>query len=43
MLCTGAEIDCTDMHGNTPLHVAARFGHELLIVTLISNGADIAK
>ncbi|TNN02474.1 hypothetical protein fugu_009961 [Takifugu bimaculatus] len=39
----GAEIDCEDKNGNTPLHIAARYGHELLINTLITNGADTAK
>lgn len=40
---TGAEIDSEDKNGNSPLHIAARYGHELLINTLISNGADVAK
>ena len=39
----GGEIDCVDKDGNTPLHVAARHGHELLINTLITSGADTAK
>lgn len=39
----GADIDCEDNNGNTPLHIAARYGHELLINTLITNGADTAK
>lgn len=39
----GAEIDCEDKNGNTPLHIAARYGHELLINTLITNKADTAK
>lgn len=39
----GAEIDCEDKNGNTPLHIAARYGHELLINTLITNRADTAK
>uniref|UniRef100_A0A8C8SHA1 Ankyrin repeat domain 52 n=1 Tax=Pelusios castaneus TaxID=367368 RepID=A0A8C8SHA1_9SAUR len=36
-------IDCADKYGNTPLHVAARYGHELLISTLMTNGADTAR
>ncbi|XP_075055692.1 serine/threonine-protein phosphatase 6 regulatory ankyrin repeat subunit C isoform X2 [Mixophyes fleayi] len=40
---TGSEIDCSDKYGNTPLHVAARYGHELLISTLMTNGADTAR
>lgn len=39
----GAIIDCEDKNGNTPLHIAARYGHELLINTLITSGADTAK
>lgn len=40
---TGGEIDCADMYGNTPLHVAARYGQELLISTLLTNGAEKAR
>lgn len=43
MSFAGGEIDCVDKDGNTPLHVAARYGHELLINTLITSGADTAK
>lgn len=45
ILClpTGGEIDCVDKYGNTPLHVAAKYGHELLISTLMTNGADTAR
>lgn len=39
----GGEIDCVDIHGNTPLHLAARCGQELLISSLLSNGADKTK
>lgn len=37
---TGGEIDCVDSNGNAPLHVAARHGQELLVSTLLTNGAD---
>lgn len=40
---TGGEIDCVDKDGNTPLHIAARYGHELLINTLITSGADCTR
>lgn len=40
---SGGEIDCVDKYGNTPLHVAAKYGHELLISTLMTNGADTAR
>lgn len=43
VLVSGSEIDCADKFGNTPLHVAARYGHELLISTLMTNGADTAR
>lgn len=43
ILALGSEIDCADKFGNTPLHVAARYGHELLISTLMTNGADTAR
>lgn len=43
MLTPGGEIDCVDKYGNTPLHVAAKYGHELLISTLMTNGADTAR
>lgn len=39
----GAEIDCEDKSRNTPLHIAARYGHELIITALIKHGADTAK
>ena len=39
----GARVDCVDQEGNTSLHIAARYGHELLIMTLLSNGADPLK
>lgn len=39
----GGEIDCVDKDGNTPLHIAARYGHELLINTLITSGADCTR
>ena len=44
ILCnSGAHVDCVDQEGNTSLHIAARYGHELLIMTLLSNGADPLK
>lgn len=43
LFSVGAEIDCEDKNSNTPLHIAARYGHELLINTLITSGADTAK
>lgn len=40
-LChAGGEVDCVDMYECTPLHVAAKYGQELLISTLLTNGAD---
>lgn len=40
ILFLGAEIDACDKNGNTSLHIAARYGHELLINTLLEQGAD---
>lgn len=40
---SGGEIDSVDKDGNTPLHIAARYGHELLINTLITSGADCTR
>lgn len=42
-IIAGGEIDCVDKDGNTPLHIAARYGHELLINTLITSGADCTR
>lgn len=39
----GAEIDCEDKSRNTALHIAARYGHELIITALIKHGANPAK
>lgn len=39
----GGEIDSVDKDGNTPLHIAAYYGHEHLISTLIASGADCTK
>lgn len=39
----GGEIDSVDKDGNTPLHIAARYGHELLINSLITSGADCTR
>ena len=36
----GAQVDHIDKEGNTPLHIASRYGHELLVETLINYGAD---
>lgn len=36
----GADVDAVDKTGNTALHIAARYGHELLIDTLLSNRAN---
>lgn len=42
-MCVGAEIDCEDKSRNTALHIAARYGHELIITALIKQGASTAK
>ena len=35
-----AEVNATDKRGQTPLHVAAKHGHEALIGPLLSAGAN---
>jgi hypothetical protein len=40
LMFAGCLINATDRLGNTALHVAARYGHELLISTLLDKGAD---
>lgn len=39
----GADVNSQDVNGNSPLHVAARYGHELIINTLLANRADAAR
>ena len=39
----GAIVDAVDRDGNSSLHVAARYGHELLTDTLLMRGADPSK
>jgi len=43
LLNRGANVDQSDVAGLTPLHLAARGGHDACIRELLSNGADIAK
>uniref|UniRef100_A0AAV2M9A0 Serine/threonine-protein phosphatase 6 regulatory ankyrin repeat subunit C-like n=1 Tax=Knipowitschia caucasica TaxID=637954 RepID=A0AAV2M9A0_KNICA len=43
LIQNGSDVDHVDHFGNTPLHVAARYGQELLISTLLTNGADKTK
>ena len=40
LFLVGANVDAVDKAGNTALHIAARYGHELLIDTLLSNRAN---
>ena len=39
----GALVQSVDQYNNTALHIAARYGHELLINTLVQHGADSTK
>ena len=43
MVQAGADVHAADQDGNTALHIAARYGHELLINTLLQHDADILK
>ena len=40
---TGCLVDSADKEGNTALHIAARYGHELLIGTLLKLGASLSR
>jgi len=40
LLLRGAEVDCPDAHGRTPLHLAAELGRERALVLLLAHGAD---
>lgn len=39
-LASGAEVDCTDEHGHTPLILAACHGHRKVVQTLLNAGAN---
>jgi ankyrin repeat protein len=43
LLEEGFSVDCTNSHGQTPLHVAALFGRTEVVIELLKNGADIDK
>ena len=37
----GADVQCSDANGKTPLHIAASIDHKDMIVWLIKHGADL--
>ena len=41
--CLGCYVDATDIRGNTPLHITALHGHELLLSVLLASGANHAR
>ena len=42
-VCSGCYVDATDIRGNTPLHITALHGQELLLSVLLASGADHAR
>jgi len=42
-ICSGCYVDATDIRGNTPLHVTALHGQELLLSVLLASGANHAR
>jgi ankyrin repeat protein len=43
LLDEGAEVNCIDHHGNTPLHIAVGRGNEEITKILLQNGADATR
>jgi len=43
VLHVGADVHAADQDGNTALHIAAEYGHELLINTLLQHQSNIIK
>jgi ankyrin repeat protein len=41
VLAEGAEVNSRNDSGKTPLHAAARQGHQEVVTLLIANGADV--
>lgn len=42
-VCSGCYVDATDIRGNTPLHITALHGQELLLSVLLASGANHAR
>lgn len=43
LLASSVEVDLSDIHGNTPLHVAVRGRHKELVRMLLEKKADMSK
>jgi len=41
LISLGCNLSANDVHGNAPLHLAAREGHLLVVKLLVEKGADL--
>ena len=41
LLAAGAEVNAVDKDGDTPLHLASRYGREVVVGALLAAGAEV--